>query len=341
MIKNENILQELLEISPAVAAISNRNVYNVPAGYFDALADEVIAGVQLASRPVESVPFAAPVGYFDGLAAAVMQKIRFEELESVREVFKELEEIAPLLNTIGKKTTFSVPDGYFESLATNIVQKSGEADIEEMEPGVFEDLEEMAPLLSSIGKKNPFNIPAGYFEGLADDFMQTNKNAALTNVNSEVFEELEQIAPLLNSLNKNVTYKVPEGYFEQFSVNIPAETQQAKVVEMHRSKAKWFVWLAAACVTAVIATGGLLYFRDNGAKDASSNFTKNLAKVSNDEINEYLNNTPTPGIETIPASVIDDQTPQVEPVIRSLGTDEIKDYLDKNTDPGEKSLKDI
>ena len=74
---------------------------------------------------------------------------------------------------------------------------------------------------------------------------------------------------------------------------------------------------------------------------APVNFSNSLSSISDEDISNYLNSTPLPGVETIPSSVIDEQMPEVEPVIQNLSTDEIKDYLEKNSDPDEKSLSDI
>lgn len=61
--------------------------------------------------PLEKGPelYSVPDGYFEGVAQSVLQKLKTDALTSS----EELEEIAPFLATIPKKMPFSVPEGYF------------------------------------------------------------------------------------------------------------------------------------------------------------------------------------------------------------------------------------
>jgi hypothetical protein len=114
--KNE-ILNEMNELSPTVAAIANANVYDVPEGYFSGLADEIIMQVkaEYLLRQNVSVPYKIPENYFTGLSNNILSKIRSEN-----EVFSELEEVAPFLNTITKKNIYTIPTLYFENFSQNI-----------------------------------------------------------------------------------------------------------------------------------------------------------------------------------------------------------------------------
>ncbi len=341
MVRNENILQELQEISTAVAAINSRNVYTTPAGYFDALADSLLAGVQLANRPPLPLPFAAPANYFDGLAAVIMEKIRLQEIIETNNPQAEIEALAPLLATLGKNNPYKTPANYFESLGSNILNIISDRSIGEKLPEVDEELMEIAPLLNTVPKKMPYKVPDGYFEGVLGFVAKSTVKNAKTAVNNDVFEEIEELAPLLNNIGKTGPYSVPENYFEHFAANIVTKPTATKVVAISRPKTPWLVWLAAACITAIIATGGFLYWQGTGKQQPQADINKSLAAVSDEEISNYLGTMPSPGIETIPSSVIDEQAPQVEPVIQNMSTEEIKDYLEKNSDPGEKSRKDI
>ncbi len=242
MQNRQTILQELQEITPAVATISNRNVYSVPPGYFDGLAGEVLAMIHMESLPV-SMPYSVPQGYFNSFADTVMQKI----------------------------------------------------------------------------------------------LMQSNPAE-----HSETYQELEEIAPLLNTINKGNIYSVPENYFKQFSVNINISQPQvkAKVVSINRNKAKWITYLAAACVTGILAIGAFWFKNSTQTQPPPVNVEKGIAGLSDDEINNYLNEHPSSGTEVTPA-VIEQEVPDVQPIIKNLSTEEIQQYLDENSNPGEKSLKDI
>jgi hypothetical protein len=122
MENKETILEELNEISPTVANISRTNVFSVPPVYFNELADIILTKVQAEDAVFSSkaTPFNVPSGYFDGLAANIIHKIHQQQVQSVSD---ELNEIAPLLNTISKEPVYKVPDGYFESLELTIPLK--------------------------------------------------------------------------------------------------------------------------------------------------------------------------------------------------------------------------
>ncbi len=298
MEQKQNILAELTQISQAVATIGNRNVYTVPAGYFDNLAEEVLAKVQLAPLQALPMPFSVPAGYFDSLAGNIMDKIRAQEQAVPQSaVFEELQQLAPLFNTYGKKVPYSVPEGYFDNLAGNIIDK-----IKAQEQPVQ---------------------------------------------HSEVFEELAQLSPLLNSISRQMPYSVPEGYFQQFSVNITVQApQQAKVVSIKSSRPKWVMYLAAACVTAVLGIGGYLFIQRNNvtppvtASVNPADVDKALSGLSDDDINNYLDNQASNSPDVIPVPA-DDQGPDVQPTIENMSTEEIQQYLKENSGPDEKRTKDI
>jgi hypothetical protein len=122
MEKREIILQELKEISEVVSAIPNENVFSVPAGYFDQFPAAVVALVhtETAHFGEKRTPFDVPKGYFEGLAAEVLNKVKQQNAQTVEE---ELNEIAPILNTISRETVYTVPEGYFESLEVTVPLK--------------------------------------------------------------------------------------------------------------------------------------------------------------------------------------------------------------------------
>ncbi len=344
MEKKENILQELQEISLVVATISNRNVYSVPAGYFDALADNVLADVQTLNQPAVPAPYNVPGGYFDALASNILKRIKEEEGNKILQVHEELEQIAPLLNSISKTAPFNVPAGYFDGVAASTLNKLYNEATVSRQPEIFAELEQTAPLLNKINTALPYSVPSTYFEGITANVLDSIK-AAEENIGaqqSEVFEELEQLAPVLNTIAKTGPYKVPGGYFDQF--NIPAHTlenlPEAKLVHIHHRKTRWVTWLAAASIISILATGGFLFWSNKYNQNKPS-IESNLANVSDDDISNYLNTLPVPGIEAVSTSVMDQEIPDVKPVIKNMSTEDIKEYLNKNSDPGEKGIKDI
>jgi hypothetical protein len=104
------IIDELQVVAPLVAATSPVNLYAVPEGYFAsfpaALAEKISLEEMLAqaAAPVYEVPD----GYFAALPGEILSRIQTNH--TVRE---ELDEVAPLLNTIDKETPYEVPATYF------------------------------------------------------------------------------------------------------------------------------------------------------------------------------------------------------------------------------------
>jgi hypothetical protein len=119
----EEILQELLEVSPAIAKPIRNNVYSVPLNYFDSLAGNIMTFVKnnIAGhsfiQPIE-VPFGIPENYFSELPTQILAAIHKDTQMSEVEI--ELQEIAPLLNTINKEMVYTVPDQYFSLLIVTV-----------------------------------------------------------------------------------------------------------------------------------------------------------------------------------------------------------------------------
>ena len=152
MHSNLTIQNELKQLSPVLAGIPNTNVYTVPhsyfeamvtdimhaigresaitanqpvvpEGYFDNLADSIMAKIKDSTAaeensallmPLKTIPtYTVPRGYFDGLAGAVMNKVNGVAGEESSELLDAVKHINP----------YTVPQGYFDGLATDIVNK--------------------------------------------------------------------------------------------------------------------------------------------------------------------------------------------------------------------------
>jgi len=130
MTQKDNILQELNELQSSLVNAGFQNVYQVPGGYFDTLADQVL------------------------------NRIKALEAENASE---ELGYLSPLLNSVSKKMPYSVPAGFFNLSDEKIMQLvRGENN------GLTadEELKELSPLLSGLKKEMPYSVPAGYFENI-------------------------------------------------------------------------------------------------------------------------------------------------------------------------------
>lgn len=118
MENRNDILNELREISPVLAAAEKVNVYTVPAGYFNDLAGSILPLIKEENSPflsgINKQTGHVPEGYFDTLADSILGKIKAQEQE----------ENYPVLNKISNQNVYTVPPGYFETLSTDIIAKA-------------------------------------------------------------------------------------------------------------------------------------------------------------------------------------------------------------------------
>lgn len=114
MNKRQPIINELKEISLAVANLSENNVFSVPANYFDNLANEISSKIRtnILFSSTKTNPYITPKGYFRQFEQKLIHVITNQTPKNIS-VENELEDIAPLLNTINKKTVYTVPQNYF------------------------------------------------------------------------------------------------------------------------------------------------------------------------------------------------------------------------------------
>jgi len=104
--------------------------------------------------------YAVPAGYFEGLADQILNRIKALEATNAKE---ELTYLSPLLSTVSKEMPYTVPAGFFQNLSEDVLKKISEhEDYQTSE----EEIGSLSPLLSSLKNKNPYSVPAGYFEAL-------------------------------------------------------------------------------------------------------------------------------------------------------------------------------
>lgn len=117
MDRNNDILNELREISPATAGFPSNHPYRVDDAYWDSLAAGVLAQIHL--QEAKAVPsYTVPDGYFHDFANGVLAKI--DRSATVEEtVQEELDGHSPLLASLRTTTShpYTVPSGYFDSLS--------------------------------------------------------------------------------------------------------------------------------------------------------------------------------------------------------------------------------
>lgn len=119
---NRNQIQdELLSISPAVAEIPFVNVFSVPEGYFNTFSANILAALPVNEPFLNTIPkqpFSIPENYFDNLADSILNKIKSDSIETSAE---EILNLSSTIAGIGKRNVFTVPSNYFDNNVENMV----------------------------------------------------------------------------------------------------------------------------------------------------------------------------------------------------------------------------
>ena len=157
MTDRKDILNELNTISPVVAGIPFVNVFVVPQGYFNRLAESIFINTTEAENIVYPVFEKVPQGYFENLSGNIMDKIK--ALETCAK--DEIHTLSPVLANIGNANIFTVPNSYFEHLAAELTQKCS----------VVTETEMISATVVSIGNKNQFTVPEGYFNKVTNNII--------------------------------------------------------------------------------------------------------------------------------------------------------------------------
>ncbi|MGZ4048807.1 MAG: hypothetical protein ACXVNN_05545 [Bacteroidia bacterium] len=175
MKNSPEILNELMVISPLLAALEKVNVFSVPEGYFNELHSRITNYAILNnSSPVENINKRnlqeVPAGYFDSLSDSILAKVKAAYPESAKE---EISNLSPLLYSLKRENIFTVPEGYFDNLSNLILAKLRTANAESAE----EEIKNLSPMLSGLKGENVYTVPEGYFESFAEIVTQKLKPA--------------------------------------------------------------------------------------------------------------------------------------------------------------------
>ena len=130
MTNRNTILKELEELGSVLASHEPQNIYAVPAGYFEDLADKIL------------------------------DRIKALKANDAKE---ELSYLSPFFSNVSKEMPYSVPTGFFQNLSDDVLKRISEHEYHQTSK---EEIETLSPLLSSLKNKNPYSVPAGYFEAL-------------------------------------------------------------------------------------------------------------------------------------------------------------------------------
>ena len=319
MENSNTILNELKEISAVVAGIGQQQPYAVPEGYFDSLPMQLLLRIGLEEKagadPVLNISknnvYQAPVGYFDNLPGNILKRVKEEEAGA-----------DPVVN-INKENMYQAPAGYFDGLAGNILNR-----IKEEEDGQYlQEPDLSSTLWQQLGKKNPFTVPEGYFNEFSENIVAGAKAIEFVN------EELENLSPLMTSLKTKQVYEVPSGYFEANAaailkkLNAPA----GKVISIGFGR-KMMRYAAAAVVAGLVLVAGYMYTGNTKpAVPAAGDVPGELAKVTDQEIENFLNNNTASLADTSSIVAADDEMSDKDSkdLLANISDEELQHYLEQ------------
>jgi hypothetical protein len=163
------ILNELLEISPLVAKIPRPNdLYSLPAGYFDQLAEDFLA--QILADQADKAPsflneldknlnFPIPGNYFENLPEKILALVKAGAEHSAK---AEIGGLSPFLDQIDRKNPFSLPADYFDNLSGQLIAGLS------IEQPASESQTSESVVIASLSHENLYRTPEGYFESLPE-----------------------------------------------------------------------------------------------------------------------------------------------------------------------------
>lgn len=229
-------------------------------------------------------------------------------------ILQELKEHSPGLIQISNERVYTVPPLYFEQFYHQLFTK-----IQAME----EEIQLPAP-------RNPYKVPEGYFQSLSKEVF--NKISQLSNMPTQsVWEELEEIAPTLNQISKKPVYSIPQNYFEkiQYIPNTQTSSKaKSKVISFSVTR-KWITYAAAAIMAGVLVTGALWNNASLTNSTIGFSLNKEITNVSDEAIQNYLNNDVTAAQNINDTSGIDSNasSPDLQQDLQGISDEELSSYL--------------
>jgi len=356
MTGQDNISEELRQISAFLATISRVTPYELPDGYFEHLAGRVLDRIQNGQSvleyglnnagqtnwpglPLTGSAYSVPEGYFEGFAGKLMNRIKAGQQTGALpdKPLAAKEEGLPIpdfgLSRPTTDTGLSQPLPDFAS--SQSITDFGLSQLTTAS-GAREELESLSPFLSRIDKKMPFTVPQGYFEELS--------TAVTFNLANDPTGQ-EALSPLLAGLKDRQVYQAPDGYFAGLSAIVlekvkPSASAPAKVISLGVRR-NWWKYSAAAVVTGLVLTGGWLWTHTSvttGAGAASAEITKTLPTVSDQDIENYLdtnnvtNNVPMADDFANSTASLDITDNDIKSFLGDVPDGELKQYIDEHGD---------
>lgn len=271
-----NILVELKEAGARILTTTdNKNYYSVPEDYFNNLADGMLTHVFINSLPSQN-PYYLPSGYFENFPEILFEKLNIQK------------NIGAL-----QKKVYAVPEGYFDNLADNILKKIKSLSVNPVQ----QELEELSPLLGKIAKTNVYSVPENYF----------NKLEPINKMQGDSLPAAKVIS-IGNRARKWVNYAAAAciatvlfgGGYLYFSGNKPPATQGSSSIP----------------------------------PIAKMDVQKEISSLSDDDINNYLKDNNNTAVYTN-TNDADPQNLDVETLLQNVSDEEIQQYLNQHPEPDE------
>lgn len=319
-----DISEELRLLSPTVSSISRNTPYVIPDGYFNDLSDRVLdliaasgdtasgvtASGDASSEDVHSAllagvskqsPYTLPPQYFEQFAQKILDHIKSVQAGKDLTAEKELEQLSPLLSGLRKSSPFRTPETYFTDLSTNVV--SGVRAIE----FVNDELENLSPLMNDLKSKTTYQAPANYFENLAELVLS---NARQTTTQTTTLQTPSDSSATISGTS-------------------------AKIIAMPARRAWWKYAAAAITAGLILTTGWLVFNKPAGAGNGNPDILKNLSRVSDQDIQNYLDNHNVPLTEAASTSTAaldmsDTDISDAKTLLGDVPDEELNKYLDEH-----------
>ena len=325
MAHSEEIGRELRSISEGAAGLPAGDPFTVPSGFFQSFPEKMLDLVRaLAEEEGE--------GDAPGFA---------EETAVIGESNSPEGSPQGFPADLKDRPTFQVPIGYFDNLAENILGRIKAQEESKESPEAQAAEEPMPSILVGLKDKPTFRVPTGYFDHLPEfltDLAKTPEDSSR--------QEIRALSPLLSSLQGNYPGTVPEGYFahflEQTKEAIRHEAlqrsyeehitpvQEAPVVQMNRLFPVRKFLAAAVTIGAVLLSavwGYHIYDRPSDFVRSGVNikteaqFNAALAKLSDQDIMDYLGSSTDVSDADLIASEVDNNPDEVQNLPETISGD--------------------
>ncbi|MGE5521113.1 MAG: hypothetical protein ACM3VS_14400 [Candidatus Dadabacteria bacterium] len=255
MIDQDNILNELKGLNSELPSGNNLNPYSVPEGYFEGLANQILAKVSVNLSAREEISMLSPLlsGLTRTMPYSVPENYFSENIGGLEGLTNEVES-APL-TFISKQPPYEVPSGYFDSLADDVLARvKPQAKVIPMYRRGWMKVAVAAAITGIIAFAG-FN----YFDGKQDNTLASN---------TDTIQSRSSVAKVSPTVIKDLK-TVSTNELDEFIKKVDAVDATAKNTAANHNKSK------------------------------NDNLRTMLKDVSNDELENFLNQVPTANEELL------------------------------------------